>query len=190
MQKVFPSLVVTGLVITMGWLVWGSINSNAVPALGSASSTVATTSVEGVPEQKPVSYECNMDGKVCEDGSVVGRTGPLCEFAACPPADARSATIKTTIGQKMTALGVTITPRDVVDDSRCPSDVQCIWAGTAHVKSTVSTSAGSTDVVFELGHPETVGGYMITLTELTPGKQSGEEIPDSAYRFVFTISKK
>ncbi len=27
---------------------------------------------------------CTMDAKICPDGSVVGRTGPLCEFAACP----------------------------------------------------------------------------------------------------------
>ena len=27
---------------------------------------------------------CTLDAKVCPDGSAVGRTGPNCEFAACP----------------------------------------------------------------------------------------------------------
>lgn len=27
---------------------------------------------------------CTMDAKICPDGSAVGRTGPRCEFAACP----------------------------------------------------------------------------------------------------------
>lgn len=27
---------------------------------------------------------CTMDARVCPDGSYVGRTGPNCEFAACP----------------------------------------------------------------------------------------------------------
>lgn len=27
---------------------------------------------------------CTMDAKICPDGSAVGRTGPDCEFAACP----------------------------------------------------------------------------------------------------------
>lgn len=27
---------------------------------------------------------CTMDAKICPDGSAVGRTGPNCEFAACP----------------------------------------------------------------------------------------------------------
>jgi len=32
---------------------------------------------------------CTQDAMLCPDGSYVGRTGPNCEFAACPiPADA------------------------------------------------------------------------------------------------------
>lgn len=27
---------------------------------------------------------CTMDAKICPDGSAVGRSGPNCEFAACP----------------------------------------------------------------------------------------------------------
>ena len=33
-------------------------------------------------ESEPVF--CTMDAKMCPDGSYVGRTGPKCEFAACP----------------------------------------------------------------------------------------------------------
>lgn len=40
----------------------------------------ATGGVEGSPAPKA----CTLDGKVCEDGSTVGRTGPNCEFAPCP----------------------------------------------------------------------------------------------------------
>lgn len=29
-------------------------------------------------------YECNGDGYICPDGSIVGRTGPACEFSSCP----------------------------------------------------------------------------------------------------------
>ncbi len=32
--------------------------------------------------QKPVS--CTQEAKICPDGSTVGRTGPNCEFTACP----------------------------------------------------------------------------------------------------------
>jgi len=32
----------------------------------------------------PAPKACSADAKVCPDGSVVGRTGPACEFAPCP----------------------------------------------------------------------------------------------------------
>ena len=184
MHKLIPITLISAVLVIAGWLAWGSVNPGARPALGGATSSVATAT-----EREPLSYECNADAKICSDGSSVGRTGPSCEFTACPPPESKNGVIRTTIGQRMTAIHVTITPRKIVDDSRCPSDVQCIWAGTAHVKTTVTTPAGSSDVVFELAHPEIVGDYRITLSELTPASHSGEVIQDSSYRFVFTVEK-
>lgn len=33
----------------------------------------------------PVAGACTLDAKICPDGTGVGRSGPSCEFAACPP---------------------------------------------------------------------------------------------------------
>lgn len=33
---------------------------------------------------KPNQVACTLEAKICPDGSAVGRTGPNCEFAACP----------------------------------------------------------------------------------------------------------
>lgn len=33
----------------------------------------------------PASGACTLDAKICPDGTGVGRSGPSCEFAACPP---------------------------------------------------------------------------------------------------------
>ena len=53
--------------------------------------TPASTEVEGGVQVKPttainepVQVACTQDAKLCSDGSYVGRTGPNCEFAACP----------------------------------------------------------------------------------------------------------
>lgn len=40
------------------------------------------TGVVQLPPPGPIA--CAQDAKVCLDGSTVGRTGPQCEFAACP----------------------------------------------------------------------------------------------------------
>lgn len=34
----------------------------------------------------PEPVACTMEAKLCPDGTAVGRTGPNCEFAACPGA--------------------------------------------------------------------------------------------------------
>lgn len=166
-----------------GWLTWGSMNQGASLS-GSATTTVSDTSAIA-----PTAYECNGDGKVCEDGSIIGRTGPLCEFPACPTSEATTSTIRTTMGQKMTGLNVSITPIEITDDSRCPTDVQCIWAGTVHVRAKISTPNGSSEELLEIGHPVTKHGYTIIFSELTPAPKADETIPVSSYRFVFTVSK-
>jgi hypothetical protein len=35
----------------------------------------------------PIPVACTMEAKMCPDGSSVGRSGPNCEFAACPTAE-------------------------------------------------------------------------------------------------------
>lgn len=46
---------------------------------------------EPAPEGEPVA--CTMEAKICPDGSAVGRTGPNCEFEACPGEDMGSEVI-------------------------------------------------------------------------------------------------
>lgn len=135
-------------------------------------------------------YECDGDARICPDGSIVGRTGPSCEFEACPPLDATSAVIRTTLGQKMTGLGVGLTPLEIVEDSRCPADVQCIWAGTVKVKVKIESGLGSSEMVLEIGKTVTTEAESITLTSVTPPKNSGDTIPASSYRFTFDVSKR
>jgi len=38
-------------------------------------------------EQPPSKKGCTTEAKICPDGTAVGRTGPSCEFTACPSAD-------------------------------------------------------------------------------------------------------
>jgi len=45
------------------------------------------------------SVACTQEVKQCPDGSYVGRTGPNCEFAACPPVVATSSPTSTTGGR-------------------------------------------------------------------------------------------
>src|SRR3989344_3102938 len=57
----------------------------------------------------PQTMYCTQEAKLCPDGSYVGRSGPMCEFAACP-SSVTLAVLSATIGQKVSGLGVTLTP--------------------------------------------------------------------------------
>ncbi len=132
---------------------------------------------------------CTMEAKLCPDGSYVGRTGPQCEFAPCPTtASSSPATLEVGIGQVITAHSVSITPLEVLEDSRCPADVQCIQAGTVRVRATVVSDAVTTTQTFILGTPVTLDGETITLAEVRPAKISTHTIQNSDYVFVFTFS--
>lgn len=60
----------------------------------------------------------------------------------------------------------------VLEDSRCPADVQCIWAGNARVKVRVTDWRGAVKL-FELNTTagpkgDQFGGFAINLVGLTP----------------------
>lgn len=143
-----------------------------------------------IKDPEPIAHECNGDGKVCPDGSVVGRTGSDCSFAMCPAPDIKSAKITTTLGQVSTALNVSITPKEVVSDSRCPSDVQCIWAGIVEVRTITATKVSHGEQIFKLNEPKTFGDFEITLIEAAPYPKAGEKIKESSYRFSYEVTRK
>lgn len=115
---------------------------------------------------------CTMDAKQCPDGSYVGRQGPKCEFAKCP--DSTSKPVK--LGQSIVMAGIKVTPVKVVQDSRCPEGVQCIWAGTVIVKTKFESLDGNMEVMemdVELGKSFDVLGKWGNLEKVSPKSEKG-----------------
>ena len=151
----------------------------------------------------PDSVVCTMDAKICPDGSAVGREGPNCQFAACPaPAGtstpiipipgAATTTVSVKFNQKVEAITLALTPFDILEDSRCPVNVQCIQAGTVRLKARVTSLAGGTrDVEFKLGEKVMLDNSLeVTLTNAQPAPRAGQEISDSDYSFTFVVVPK
>lgn len=135
-------------------------------------------------------WECNADAKICPDGSAVGRSGPKCEFTSCPSPAATSGTVTTYMGGSATTLNITVNPKELVSDSRCPQDVQCIWAGTVEVRTIISSKVAHGEHVLTLGKPQVFGDFTVTLTKVTPEPNAGQEIPISSYRFTYVVKKR
>ncbi len=91
------------------------------------------------------------------------------------------------IGQEARIQGTPITVRflRVSEDSRCPIDVNCVWAGDGTLKFSLS---GAEVINNETSLHTTLepkllyyGGYTIRLIDLKPSPRSGTKIPVTAY---------
>ncbi len=144
---------------------------------------VETSDTVIVPGQGAV---CTMEAMQCPDGTYVGRTGPNCEFAACPTAPASIG--EAGIGSSVAIAGYRFEPIEVVEDSRCPTDVQCIQAGTVRVRTKVGSDPNDPIYTFTLNVPQRVSGATFTLIQVSPSPISSREIQDRDYRFTFTVA--
>ncbi len=150
--------------------------------------TTVTSPVVVIPTT-PVA--CTLEAKVCPDGSSVGRTGPNCEFTACPVVVVPPVTEGTVaaLGQKILTNGVNITPLAVVSDSRCPVDVTCVWAGEVTLKTTLEKNGVSKVVVLKMNVPTTFEHMLVTLLSVIPENNSKKPYTQDAYRFTFRVTQ-
>jgi hypothetical protein len=82
---------------------------------------------------------------------------------------------------------------ELVDDSRCPTGVQCIWAGNGKIRVSIKRASGAAKI-FEMdtnGPNNSVlyAGYKITLTGLTPHPAENIRINRNGYVAAFTVQK-
>lgn len=99
-----------------------------------------------------------------------------------PPAPAGSAVA---LGQKVRVGDVTATPVSVVEDSRCPIDARCVWAGRLVVRTRIEGDGWRDTADMRLG--ETFGTHdrVIALVSGEPGKTAERETPSEEYRFTY-----
>ncbi len=80
-----------------------------------------------------------------------------------------------------------------VEDSRCPKDVECVWAGNAKVTIKVTNRRGQSQT-FELNtnmekKSAKFDGYEIKLGTVTPYPRSNIRINQYGYTASFTITR-
>lgn len=130
---------------------------------------------------------CAQDVRECPGGSFVGRIPPTCEFAECPATEVKEETTAS-LNQKILNKEVFITPIEVVSDSRCPVDVQCIWAGEVNLKVLLEKGNVNKEVTLKLGTPVTFEGNNISLINVIPEKNTKNPFNDNEYRFTFLVT--
>jgi hypothetical protein len=84
-----------------------------------------------------------------------------------------------------------------VEESRCPRNVTCVWAGNAQVLIEVGTrnGRGKSMKLNTMGSPQLPSegkykSYTVTLVEVNPYPQDGQEIAAGDYAVTLVVSKE
>ncbi len=95
--------------------------------------------------------------------------------------------------QKVSAKsGLTVKFVSVMDDSRCPEGVNCVWAGNAKIKVKISDARGTKEVEMNTTvgpQGDQYGGYAVRLVSLKPLPNQKGRPAHGAYVAEFSIAK-
>ena len=87
------------------------------------------------------------------------------------------------IGQAVeVSPGITVEPLRVIEDSRCPQDVTCVWAGRFVLSARVRDHGRMQTVRLTLGQPTLLRRGRLTLDQVAP-ERSAKGVNSRRYRF-------
>ena len=90
------------------------------------------------------------------------------------------------LGQTAFVSGPKVRADHIIEDSRCPVNAQCVWAGRLIVAATVIGGGWSKQVELTLGVPIDIADGKLTLVKAVPARQTDkEQRKPPAYRFTF-----
>jgi hypothetical protein len=91
-------------------------------------------------------------------------------------------------GETVRVDGLKVTPLKLLEDSRCPRDVQCVWAGQVRIAATISWGSRVEQVEITQGKPVPAADGTLELVEVTPETTSNITLYPDDYRFGFKFS--
>jgi hypothetical protein len=115
----------------------------------------------------------------CAGGGGVAPPGP-----AQPPEGVSSARL----GEEIRIGGLFVVPLRIEEDSRCPSGVQCVQAGTVRLAVSVGGADWTRDIVLRLDDPQQVrAGTWLLLAAVCPQPRFPGPVPGGNYHFTFAV---
>ena len=96
----------------------------------------------------------------------------------------RSVSVHVHTEKKVSNTGIRVKFLEMVEDSRCPRDTNCVWAGNAKIK--IQVSKGSKSQIMELNtntptKDNRFAGYEFAVGKLTPEPESNVRINRNGY---------
>lgn len=113
-----------------------------------------------------------------------------CGSAAVGPTDSTEITLA--VGERGTAGGISVGLVAIDEDSRCPEDVVCVWAGNVKARASLRTGTGDAPVTLNSGlepYSADVGTYRVRIVEVLPRRTTGSAIPPGDYRVTLRVER-
>lgn len=145
--------------------------------------------------------ECMPQGPIVETPTTTQQSDPDIASSTATTSGATTASTTSSVGEKTVTLKLneiasignkTVKVTAVTEDSRCPLDVQCFWAGRVRVLVSLGKGIGANDVPsaeMEPGQTKDVGDLRITVLSVYPHPVSTRKIADGEYRFTLKLIK-
>jgi hypothetical protein len=114
------------------------------------------------------------------------------------PASELGQAVALRVGEAAQAEGLTITLSAITEDSRCPNNVDCAWAGQVVAELLVAAPGHEPETVqltlmgrgMRLNEPTVVADtWRLQLTSVTPYPTHPEDIPTERYLVTVQVSK-
>jgi hypothetical protein len=123
---------------------------------------------------------------------IIGLLFVVLAAGAMPAFAKRSNDVQVQINKAVTSNGLNIEFVELVEDSRCPADVQCVWAGNAKIKVRVTKNGRPKVLELDMmanGSGPNYGNYRLKLKALTPELRSNVRINRNAYVATIELTK-
>ena len=108
-------------------------------------------------------------------------------LSACATLPTAAAGPTAGLGQAAPVGELRVRPLRVIEDSRCPINARCVWAGRMILNVAVRVGNRESRHDLTLGEPLPVGRGRLVLVSAEPGRVAGRETDPRAYRFGFEL---
>ena len=92
------------------------------------------------------------------------------------------------LGQTARIGDLRITPIRVIEDSRCPMNARCIWAGRVRITARIGDGNHVMTRQLELAKPLMIRGGELVLSDVAPSRYAGGPARKLRYHFTFTFA--
>lgn len=92
------------------------------------------------------------------------------------------------LNQRVYVDGPWVTPVTVLEDSRCPMNARCVWAGRTRITVRIDLGSGSETREIGSDQPIQVADGTLSLVEVQPDLMAGQQADPAAYRFGFRFA--